>query len=183
MSEQSALRLRDLLPSSIKLETKVQAELRKDQRIGAMTLAWNVIESAAGTEVKGALDLDVFETLAQGWCLAEKLREFNDPTKHPKGETAVITLGEHEFLRELYPTLEVTIGPSTLPLRFACKLKATIHTFALTIRDGCIMSVGAGDGEVSAQLSYGDVDLTEWRSTKVTLPGSITFRDPGLKIG
>jgi hypothetical protein len=183
MTEQSALQVRDLLPDGLQLGQTVEAALRSNGGVGAAKFAWRVIGSEATSALKGVLSLDVFEVVARVWCGAKELHDFTDRSKHPAGEKSVVYLGEHAFSKIIYPTLAITIGPYKCPpLRFTLELATTIRSIALAICDGRITSAGAGDGDVTGRLSYGDVDLTKQQSRKVPFPAHVAFTAPGLAI-
>ncbi len=183
MTEQSALQVRDLLPDGLQLEQTVKDALGSQRDVGAAKLAWGVIGSEASGALKGVLNIDLFEIVAQVWCTAREFHEYTDRSKHPSTERSVVYLGEHAFTKEIYPTLAVTIGPYKCPpLRFTLALATTIRSIALVICDGRITSLGAGDGDISGQLKYGDVDLTKKQSRKVPFPGHFDFKAPGLAI-
>jgi hypothetical protein len=183
MTEGSELQVRDLLPNSAQMEPTIKEALCKDPGIGAARLAWGVIGSQASESLKSVLDFDVFQVLAKGWCLVKELHEYTDRSKHPSGERSVVYLGEHTFVKDVYPTLNITIGSfKGVSLRFTLELTANIRSIALAICDGCITSVGSGDGDVSAQLKYGGIALNTQQSKKVPFPAHIPFKAPGLAI-
>ncbi len=183
MAESSSLQVRDLLLEGLRLERAVK-EAYKSQGDGGVKIAWGVVGSEASTALNGVLDLDVFEVIGRVWCKAKEVRDFADLSKHPSGERSVVYLGQHAFTKATYPTLSVAIGPYTCPpLRFTLELAVTIRSIALSICDGYVTSVGAGDGNVSAQFSYSDIDLSNKQSRKLPLPGDFNFSPPGLPIG
>jgi hypothetical protein len=183
MTEKSEMRLRDLLPDNVQMESTVKEALDKEPGIGATRLAWGVIGSEATGALKSVLDLDVFDVVAQGWCVAKELHEYTDRSKHPSGERSVVYLGQHTFVQSVYPILTITIGSfKSVPLRFTLELAANIRGAALAVCNGYITSVGSGDGDVSAQLKYGSINLNKQQSKKVPFPAHVEFTTPGLPI-
>jgi hypothetical protein len=128
------------------------------------------------------LDADPFELLATAWTRVRLLQEYADPARHPPGETAVVTLGEHRLKGTWHPVLEVAVGGSALPgLRFTLEVELQFRSVGLGVEDGAIRSVAPGTASVSARLKYGKVKLQECPSRSLKLPGRLVL-DPGLRI-
>jgi hypothetical protein len=185
MTESSGCQVRELLPASLSsMDEVLKQELCKDPKIGPRTLAWGFVGSEATDALRGVLDCDVFELVAQGWCVAEKLREYSDPARHPPGERSIVHLGEHSFVKTVHPVLDVMIESTRCAsLRFTLDLAANFRGVALSITDGRITGAGAGDGDVGIQLKYGEVTLLDKETRKVAFPARIDFKAPGLLIG
>jgi hypothetical protein len=94
----------------------------------------------------------------------------------------VVYLGEHTFVQSFYPILTIAIGSLSVPLRFTLELAANIRFAALAICNGHVASVGSGDGDVSAQLKYGEIKLHKLQSKKVPFSAHVEFKTPGLAI-
>lgn len=183
MAEPNQLLVRDLFPTGPQIEQTMKDALSHDRGIGATRLAWGVIGSQATDALKSVLNIDALELLGSVWCAVKDLHEYTDRSKHPEGERSVAYLGPHKFTKTLYPQLAVTIAPfKPVTLRFTLLVLADIRSIALTICNGCITTTGAGDGVLSSQLKYGDVALNKLQSKKLQLPGSVTFKSPGLAI-
>ncbi len=185
MTERIIVAVKDLLPASLKgIGGVIKTEIGKEGKAGFPGFAWNLIGSKANDVLRGTLNGDVFELLARGWCAARELHKYTDPTKHPRGERSVVFLGQHTLTCKAYPMIIVTVGPTQYPpLRLTLELKATFRTAALTVQDGHIRSLDAGDCSVSAQLKYGEIKLhDELKSRNITLPGKLEFEAPGLAI-
>jgi len=180
MTDQSGLTLRQLMPDAPQLGPTVIAALRKDPQKSAATLGWETLGAEAADSV---LNVDVLEALGRAWCAAKELHEYADSSKHPAGERSIVYLGEHAFTKTVYPTLTVTITPfNPVRFRFTLELSANMRSVALYILNGCITGVGMGDGSVSADLKYDELDLRKVDSQKVQFPGRHDFAAPGLKI-
>jgi len=167
------------------MESTVKSEASRSAGVEQKNLLWSFVGSKAEEAVRDALDCDVFEVIAQGWCLARELHEYTDRTKHPIGEKSVVHLGEHAFKVDVHPTVVVIIDKAEAArLRFTLELAANFRAVALSICNGCITGIAAGDGYVSAQLKYGSVSLHKRKdSRKVKLPVQIDFKAPGYAIG
>lgn len=185
MAEQSGITLAQLFPDPFeKMELVAKSEMTKSAEVGRQHLAWGFVGSQAESALRSALDCDVFELIARGWCTGRELHEYTDATKHPRGERSVLHLGEHALTSKLHPMLMVTVGRVELPrLRFTLDLTANFRAVALAICNGHITAADTGDAYVSATLKYGDVKLHRKDSRKIKLPGRVIFEVPGLPIG
>jgi hypothetical protein len=185
MTEGIIVTVQDLLPANLKgMDEVIETALGKEGNVGFPGFAWKVIGSEANDALRGTLNGDEFELLARGWCAARELHKYTDRVEHPLGERSVVFLGEHTLVSNAYPVIIVTVGPTQYPpLRLTLELKAIFRTAALTIQDGHIRTLSAGDCSVSAQLKYGEFKLhDELKSRDVTLPGKLEFKAPGLAI-
>ena len=184
MTESSGCQVRELLPASLaSMDDLMKQALCKDSDIRPRTLAWGFIGSEATDALRSVLDCEVFELVAQGWCVAKELREYSDPARHPPGERSIVYLGKHSFVKTVHPVLDVTIESIKCPsLRFTLELAANFRSVALSITGGCITGAGAGDGDVGIQLKYGDATLLDKETRKVPFPARIDFKAPGLLI-
>ena len=184
MADQGGCPLSELLPESFDqmpqaLLDATSPELGRNQ--GRMVSGF--VGDVASHELRNALNMDVFEMVAHGWCVAKELYEYTDKTKHPAGETAVVHLGEHAFVKVLHPVMDIWMGSVQCgSLHFTLELAAHFRAMALSIKDGFITEAGAGDGFVSATLKYHDVPLHSKQSRPVSFPAHITFKAPGLAI-
>ena len=185
MTERIVVAVRDLLPADLnRMDQVIETELGKEHGAGFPGFVWKLIGSEANDALRATLSSDMFELLAKGWCVARELHKYSDRAKHPPGERSIVFLGEHTLTSSVYPVIIVTVGPTQYPpLRLTLELKATFRTAALTIQDGHIRALSAGDCAVSAQLKYGELKLhDELKSRDVTLPGKLEFEAPGLAL-
>jgi hypothetical protein len=185
MSDASGYKLRELLPAKIdSLPGVLRSELKQHDPSGALGHVWTHLGSTAADKMADELDVDLFEVLAHGWGVARELREYADPAKHPPGKRAVVYAGKHKFTTAVHPTVEITVeGYPARTLRFTLELVATFKTIALGIENGRIVDAGAGTGEVSAQLKYGNEPLhPAVVSQPVNLSGRVKFKAPGIAI-
>ena len=185
MTESGGCPVRDLLPASLpRMDSVMKQALGKDLPVDPRALAWGFIGSEATDAVRSVLDCDVFELLAQGWCMAKELHEYSDPARHPPGERSIVYLASHSFVQTIHPVLDVTIDSIPCPpLRFTLELAANFRSVALSITDGRITGAGAGDVDVGTRLKYGDLTLFEKETRKLPFPARIDFKAPGLRIG
>lgn len=187
MSDVSGVRLRELLPGTFEgLNDTVRDVLQNAPPLGGARLAWGFVAEKAGEEIHRVLDLDVFEVLARGWCRARELRKYRNQSETQPDTTVIVHLGEHETPPvPVHPELQVMFGRVPGPeLVFTMEVTAKFQSVALSIRNGRITSIGAGEGRIAAQLKYGNVKLHEaLKSTTVKLEAAIRFKEPGLEIG
>ena len=183
MPERGGIRVSDLLPEQLALGPAVDEEMRANPDSCPAGLAWNFIADEASSALRSLLDCDLVSLLAQGWAKANAIRAYADPAQHPPGETAIVHLAEHKFVREIHPVLKVSVvGCPAFSIRFTLALAARVRGLALSIENGHILAGSAGDASVSAQLKYGVIDLTdEKQSRRVALPGRFVFT-PSIPI-
>lgn len=183
MAEPSGLAVRDLLPGGLQIEQTVKGALSQERGAGATKLAWGFIGSQATEALKSVLNMDALDLLGRAWSVARELHEYADSSKHPAGERSVVYLGSHKLKKTVYPQLSVTVEPfKPVTLRFALDLIADIRSIALAICNGHITGSGGGEGNLGAQLRYGDITLNKLEPRKVKFPGNFAFKDPGIKI-
>jgi hypothetical protein len=143
-----------------------------------------LIAGPAEDALRGLLDCDVLELLAQGWLKAQAFRDYADPAKYPPDETVTVRLADHTFVRDVHPQLAVSIANSPpIQLRFTVAIAARFSGVALSIRGGHLIGGTLGDAVVSAQLKYGALAVTDEKSSRpLNLPGKFTFAAPGLRL-
>ena len=179
------IKVSELLPESFeRLGEESRKELNNDENVSRMNLAWDYIESKLDEEIRGLLDLDVFELLGKIWAAAKELADFTDPAKHPPGVRELLKFGDYDFEKDLHPTIDVTIGSCPCcRLKFTLTLTGSFSGLYLGIRDGHIVDGRSVKAWASAQLSYADIPLhKEGKTKKFTLPGRFKFDAPGIQI-
>ncbi|HEY2708537.1 MAG TPA: hypothetical protein VGI95_10830 [Caulobacteraceae bacterium] len=187
MAEPSGLCARDLLPPTFRgIDAVAAREKDRDpslQRQPIPALAMGVVGDKASEAVRSALDLDVFELIAQGWAKARELEAYADETKHPPGETSTLFLGKHDLSIEVHPEVTVLFGGlGKLTLRFTLELSVAIELAELTIVSQHITEIGKTQCSLSAVLKYGETALHEpLESRKWTLAKSVRL-DPAMPL-
>ena len=146
--------------------------------------AMKAVGDGAAKAVRDALDCDLFETLAQAWLKAKELREYKDPKKHPPGERSTVFLAEHKLSAKLEPELEVNVaGLYRTKLKLTLELKADFDCADLTIMNGHIIEIAAGECHAIAQLKYGGTNLHKpLKSQPFRLSRPRVLAAPGLAI-
>jgi hypothetical protein len=174
----------DLLPERLDgIEERIKDRLCEDPGVGGSKLAWGLIGSEVEGALKSVLGCDLLEVLGKAWATMRALQAYADPALHAPGETAVVHLGERDIERDLHPVITVTIGDCPpMELRFAVTLCAHLSGLALSLNCPFLTGGSAGDAQVSASLSYGEIKLVKpQESRKLALPGRFRF-DPPLEI-
>jgi len=185
MIENERYEVRKFLPDRFeKMESRLRHELESGGERERHSLAWEFLASQAADRIRGVLDLDLFEVLAGAWTKVRKLQEYARDPKRSSNEHFDVTLGNHEFTKDLHPVLKYTIdGVVQDELVFTLSLTARVESVELEIHRGRILSIGSGKCLVCAQLKYGEEPLhDELTSQEVPLPGRYPLRDPGLEI-
>lgn len=181
MNEHSEFALRQFLPESFDgLE-----QVLKEGIGGQSSWAWNLVSDEASEKLRSVLDLDVFEVFAQGWSKMRELAKYTNRANYPPEESWVVHLGDHQTpVWPLHPVLQVIYANMPGPrLRFTLELSAHVRSVALTLGDGYITKIGAGDFSVRAQLKYGEVALHKTMESKALKLGrTIEFKKPGIRI-
>jgi hypothetical protein len=179
------LSLAALLPERLDgLAEQARGAMCQDEQIDRLSLAWDYVGSQLEDSLKSALDCDLLELAAKGWATSKSLAEFSDPEKHPPGERSVVELGEHEWSKDVYPVISVTIASCPcVDLKFTFTVTGHFGGIKLAIADAHIIGGSLGDAWVSGQLSYGDVPLHQAAdSRRLPLSGEFELKAPGIAL-
>ncbi|HVN00404.1 MAG TPA: hypothetical protein VMT68_09330 [Caulobacteraceae bacterium] len=184
MAESSGCAVRDLLPPSFRrMDEAMDRAQREDPEFKTKVLpgmALGVAGERASQAVRGVLDTDVFELIAGAWAKALELRRAADEADKSPDKTATVFLGEHELTAEVHPIAEITFGAlGKLTLRFTLEFAAKLELAEVTITDHRIVKIGRSEGQGSAVLKYGDVELHEpLKSRKIALHEDMLLKRP-----
>lgn len=153
-----------------------------DENLGP---AIGLVADLASAKLNEALEkVDCLELLGQAWGKWKTLREYADRKKHPPGEAAVVTLGEHKVKHECFPLAELkTAGVKTplAELKLTLVLTAKFKSVSLAIRDGKVLSAAPGEASVEVALKYKSVEIARRPTPSWKLPGRIPFGE-GIQI-
>jgi hypothetical protein len=166
------------------MDATLRSELKRQGADDLPGFAWKIISSNAHEQIHEALNVDAFGLLARGWSMARELEKYADPKLHPPDERSDVFLGEHTLTSTAQPEIVVTVaGVRFRPITLTLELNANFRSAALTIQNGHIIALHAGDCWISAQLKFEDQDLHDpLESKRLQLPGEVTFTPPGLCI-
>ena len=188
MSDDRGLTVGQLLPARFdKIGEFVDRKLRdtaEAKRIGIPSFVWDRLDAPVSAAIHGALDRNVLEMLAEGWCSARELREVAKATRRPAGTRAEWVLGKHTVTTSVHPVLQIAVpGGRYDALRFTLELSAEINAVQLSILGGHIVSATGIECTLVAQLKYGDAKLhTPQKSRKFKPLGEYAFNTPGVPI-
>ncbi len=116
----------------------------------------------AADELNQALDLNVFEVLAQGWAQVPAVRNAVQLSALLQGPPAIVRLDQHNIASTAYPVLNVKVADSALPeLRLTLEIIAGAESATLAVRDGRFELLALGKASVTARLRYKSVLLKE----------------------
>jgi hypothetical protein len=183
----NGLQVRELLPTRFEnMDDVVKRQLLANAQVnqaGLPNLVWKVVGGKATEAVRSALDCDVFSLVARAWAKALELHKFKDETKYPPSKKATLFLGEHKLKTEIHPVLDVIFGPALqAQLRFTVELAAEFQTGELSIWRGHIVGVGTGEGQITAQLKYGESALHDKFESRKFKLSPFELPAPGLLI-
>jgi hypothetical protein len=120
----------------------------------------------AADELNQALDLNVFEVLAQGWGQVPAVRNAVQLSTLMQGPPAIVRLDQHKIASTLYPVLNVKVADSGLPeLRLTLEINVDAQSATLAVRDGRFELLALGKASVTARLRYKSVLLKEHATT------------------
>ena len=121
-----------------------------------------VASERAAEELNRALDVDIFEVLAEGWSKVPGVRNAIQLSALVKGPPALVNLDWHNITSKSHVVLDSSVGESALPpLNLTLEIVASIQSAALAARDGRVELVALGDASIVARLRYKSVLLKE----------------------
>lgn len=121
-----------------------------------------VASQRAAEELNRALELDIFEVLAEGWTKVPGVRNAIQLSALVKGPPALVNLDWHNIISKSHVVLDSSVAESALPpLNLDLEIVASIKSAALAARDGFVELVALGDASVIARLKYKSVLLKE----------------------
>ena len=113
-------------------------------------------------ELNRALDVDLFELLAQGWARVPAVRNAIQLSALVEGPPALINLHQHEILSTFRVVLDSSVAQIALPpLNLTLEVVASIESATLAARKGRIELVALGNAAIAARLKYRSVLLKE----------------------
>lgn len=128
----------------------------------------------AAAELNHALEVDLFEVLAQGWVKVPEVRTAVQLSALMEGSPAHVNLGRHNIASTSHVVLDSSVAQSALPpLRLALEIVADVQGATLAAREGGIEVVTLGEAAVIARLKYKSLLVKEHATGIWTIP-----RDP-----
>ena len=121
-----------------------------------------VASGRAAEELNRALEVDIFEVLADGWTRVPAVRNAVNLSALVKGPPALVSVDRHDIASNSRVVLDSSVGESVLPpLNLTLEILATIQSATLAAHEGRIELVALGDASIIARLRYGSVLLKE----------------------
>jgi hypothetical protein len=128
----------------------------------------------AAEELNHALEVDIFEVLAQGWARVPAVRSAVQRSALMEVPPALVSLGRHNIASTSRVVLDSSVAQSALPpLTLTLEIVADVLSATLAAREGRIELVALGEASVVARLKYKSV-LVKEHATGV----SGVLRDP-----
>ena len=156
-----------------------EAELKalRTQVSGALQgMSWSDLESVIGEKFSEALDIDPITLLAAAW---KKYSLLADAAKQSKsGETVLVPMAEHAVKSELYPYVEIQIGPVTRKIEFHVALSLTLKGIVVKVESEEIRAIQAGTCEGSAEIDIADQSIWKHAMKPVPLSGTVKVAIP-----
>jgi hypothetical protein len=116
----------------------------------------------AAEELNRALEVDIFEVLAQGWARVPAVRNAVQLSALVQGPPALVNLDRHDIASTSRVVLDSSVAQSALPpLKLTLEIVAGVHSATLAAREGRIELVALGDASIIARLKYRSVLLKE----------------------
>lgn len=116
----------------------------------------------AAEALNRALEVDIFEVLAEGWAKVPAVRSAIHLSALAKGPPALVNVDRHDIDSKCRIVLDSSVGQTVLPpLNLSLEIVATIQSATLAAHEGRIELVALGDASIIARLSYANVLLKE----------------------
>lgn len=116
----------------------------------------------AAEELNRALEVDIFEVLAQGWARVPAVRNAVQLSALVQGPPALVNLDRHDIASTSRVVLDSSVAQSVLPpLKLTLEIVAGVQSATLAAREGRIELVALGDASIIARLKYRSVLLKE----------------------
>jgi hypothetical protein len=139
--------------------------------IGRLTVAGSAIQPP---QVSGALldlfDLPIGNLAVQGWSHALEVEHAKQRTRAAPGSREVVTLGKHSITSTQSPTVEASLGGTTIPvLRLTVEVRIQVSAVRLLIEAGQLVDITPGQARASATVSADGVTLFQCDTRQVDL--------------
>jgi hypothetical protein len=132
----------------------------------------------AAEELNRALEVDIFDVLAQGWVKVPAVRAAVDLSRLTQGPPALVNLPRHTITSTSRLVLDRKVAQTAVPpLALALEIVAKIQCATLSAREGRIEPLALGDVSVVVQLKYKDV-LVKEHATDIRSAQRNPFKTP-----
>jgi hypothetical protein len=142
--------------------------------------------AALGAEVMrtvdALLDLDLGGLVVAGWKKHAALAAAAERTRTAPGTSAVVSLAEHTVSSAHKPHVDLLVREKRVArVHVELSVEVTVRGLAATVRDGRLVSLTGGAGEISARLAVEDRELAH-RKARADLPLVVRLGD-GVPLG
>jgi hypothetical protein len=116
----------------------------------------------AAEALNHALEIDIFEVLADGWAKVPMVRSQIQLDALLQGPPPLVNFGRHRIDSTSHVVLDSSVEQSALPpLKLALEVVADVGSATLVVREGRIELVALGEVSILARLRYESVLLKE----------------------
>ncbi len=116
----------------------------------------------AAEELNHALDIDIFEVLAQGWARVPAVNTAVQLSALVQGPPALVNLDRHNIASTSRVVLDSSVAQRALPpLTLTLEIVADVQSATLAASEGRIEVVALGEASVIARLKYKSVLVKE----------------------
>ena len=116
----------------------------------------------AAEELNHALDIDIFEMLAQAWARVPAVNTAVQLSRLVQGPPALVNLDRHNIASTSRVVLDSSVAQSALPpLTLTLEIVANVQNATLAASEGRIEVVALGEASVIARLKYKGVLVKE----------------------
>jgi hypothetical protein len=121
-------------------------------------------------------EINVVDILADVWNEYRMLEEYSDQKKHPRGETSLVPLFEHNIKSDQCVTVEITIAPFSHKIGFDISVSLTVKGIELKIKDARIQEILAGTIEGEGTISVESFEILRKTIDPVNIPGRMKLK-------
>jgi hypothetical protein len=109
---------------------------------------------ALASAAEGLLDLDIGDVLIYAWRTQKRLADAARETQRAPGRREVVQLASHQVTSTYYPAVDLMVDDVRVhTFHFQLDLVLTIDVAAVTVQNGRLVSVKAGDGSAAGTLT------------------------------
>ena len=127
-------------------------------------------EHQVGVVADGLLNLDLGDVVIAGWRMQAELADAAERTATNPGTSQVVRLATHRISSVHRPYVELLLnGQHLTNVNFELDIEFVITALAVTVRDGHVVSLHAGDCDVSISLAAEGIRLAS-RQDHLELP-------------
>lgn len=145
--------------------------LHSKERVATLTqVVRQAAEHQVGVVADGLLNLDLGDLVIAGWRMQAELADAAERTATNPGTSQVVKLATHRISSVHRPYVELLLnGQHLTNVNFELDIEFVVTALAVTVRDGHVVSLHAGDCDVSVALAAEGIRLAS-RQDHLELP-------------